>query len=117
MLDWAFAGFPPKGPAGFAPHGMTSTMSTGLGPRDQYIDLLKGNIFLFLVGRFCPLLHIVFWFDLSEFQVQTSSDSSLSDQQPPAKKKYVLKNKANASLNTYSRGQVCFHQAFTPHCN
>ncbi|KAM7405121.1 hypothetical protein PAMP_012406 [Pampus punctatissimus] len=32
-----------------------------------------------------------------------SSDSSLSNYQPPAKRKYVFKNKANATIITYSR--------------
>ncbi|TKS76847.1 DNA (cytosine-5)-methyltransferase 3B [Collichthys lucidus] len=37
-------------------------------------------------------------------QSQDSSDSSaLSDYQPPAKRKYVFKNKANAAVVTYSR--------------
>uniref|UniRef100_A0A8C4I9C1 DNA (cytosine-5-)-methyltransferase n=1 Tax=Dicentrarchus labrax TaxID=13489 RepID=A0A8C4I9C1_DICLA len=43
---------------------------------------------------------------------QDSSDSSaLSDCQPPAKRKYVLKNKAAAHAITYSRG-LCY---FCPH--
>lgn len=117
MLEWAFTGFPPKGPAGFAPLGMKSTMSTCLGYLDHYINLLKGRVFLYLALLFCPLIHILFWFDISESQLQTSSDSSVSDQQPPAKRKYVLKNKATVPLNTYSRGLVCFYQVFTPHSN
>nr|XP_046252221.1 DNA (cytosine-5-)-methyltransferase 3 beta, duplicate a isoform X2 [Scatophagus argus] len=34
------------------------------------------------------------------------SDSALSDYQPPAKRKYVLKNKANASVITYKRESI-----------
>ncbi|XP_070765977.1 DNA (cytosine-5-)-methyltransferase 3 beta, duplicate a [Enoplosus armatus] len=34
---------------------------------------------------------------------QDSSDSALSDYQPPAKRKYVFKNKANAPVITYNR--------------
>lgn len=60
---------------------------------------------------YCHLLHVIFWFDLSEPQLQTFTDSSLSDQQPPAKRKYVLKNKANATQNTYTRGRVCLFLA------
>lgn len=33
-----------------------------------------------------------------------SSDTALSDYQPPAKRKYVLKNKAPASAAYYNRG-------------
>ncbi len=33
-----------------------------------------------------------------------SSDSALSDYQPPAKRKYVFKNKANAHVITCNRG-------------
>lgn len=40
-----------------------------------------------------------------------SSDSALSDYQPPAKRKYVFKNKANAPVITYSKG-LCY---FCPH--
>ncbi|TKS76826.1 DNA (cytosine-5)-methyltransferase 3B [Collichthys lucidus] len=40
-------------------------------------------------------------------QSQDSSDSSaLSDYQPPAKRKYVFKNKANAAVVTYSRERI-----------
>lgn len=39
---------------------------------------------------------------------QQSSDSSLSDYQPPVKRKYVLKNKANASFIAYNRGVFYF---------
>lgn len=60
-------------------------------------------------AKFSSLLsHHFFWFDLSEAPLQTSSDSSLSDQQPPAKRKYVLKNKAHTVVNTYNRGRFFF---------
>uniref|UniRef100_H3C4X8 DNA (cytosine-5-)-methyltransferase n=1 Tax=Tetraodon nigroviridis TaxID=99883 RepID=H3C4X8_TETNG len=43
-----------------------------------------------------------------------SSDSGLSDYQPPAKRK-VVKNKCRASSSTYSKGQVWFSSwSFTP---
>ncbi|XP_044066690.1 DNA (cytosine-5-)-methyltransferase 3 beta, duplicate a isoform X2 [Siniperca chuatsi] len=35
-----------------------------------------------------------------------SSDSALSDYQPPAKRKYVIKNKANAPVITYNRESI-----------
>lgn len=46
-----------------------------------------------------------------------SSDSGLSDYQPPAKRKYVLKNKANASVVTYNKGLFYFCQHLVPRHN
>ncbi|KAL6119361.1 uncharacterized protein ACO6RY_03947 [Pungitius sinensis] len=37
---------------------------------------------------------------------QDSSDSAMSDNQPPAKRKYVHKNKANTPVITYNKGSI-----------
>lgn len=57
-----------------------------------------------------PLLIFVFPIlqDAAAAVHHSSSDSALSDYQPPAKRKYVLKNKANASAATFSRGLFHF---------
>ncbi|XP_074537363.1 DNA (cytosine-5-)-methyltransferase 3 beta, duplicate a [Halichoeres trimaculatus] len=65
MLDWAFGGFLPTGPAGFAP------------PDSALYD-----------GH------------------RDSSDSTLSDYQPPAKRKYVFKNRANAAAIAFNRESI-----------
>ncbi|XP_058246542.1 DNA (cytosine-5-)-methyltransferase 3 beta, duplicate a isoform X2 [Hemibagrus wyckioides] len=65
MLDWAFGGFQPTGPEGFAP-------DTNVSPVNQ-----KGN----------------------------TSDSSVSDYQPPAKRKYVHKARTSTAQE-YTREQM-----------
>ncbi|XP_072537918.1 DNA (cytosine-5-)-methyltransferase 3 beta, duplicate a isoform X2 [Salminus brasiliensis] len=67
MLNWAFEGFQPTGPAGFA-------------PPDSY--------------------------DSSANQKTESSDSSVSDYQPPAKKKYVHRGRPSTTVQDYSRDQM-----------
>ncbi|XP_068598946.1 DNA (cytosine-5)-methyltransferase 3A-like [Brachionichthys hirsutus] len=62
MLDWAFEGFLPTGPEGFAPPDAAASHG--------------------------------------------SSDSSLSDYQPPAKRKYVIKSKASASAVACNRESI-----------
>uniref|UniRef100_UPI0037E7674B DNA (cytosine-5-)-methyltransferase 3 beta, duplicate a n=1 Tax=Semicossyphus pulcher TaxID=241346 RepID=UPI0037E7674B len=65
MLEWAFEGFLPTGPDGYAPPDSA--------PRNGHRD---------------------------------SSDSTLSDYQPPAKRKYVCKNKANSFAISYDRESI-----------
>ncbi|KAI4884077.1 hypothetical protein NFI96_030674 [Prochilodus magdalenae] len=70
MLDWAFGGFQPSGPEGFAPPGS---------------------------------------YDSSSNQKTESSDSSVSDYQPPAKRKYVQRGRpsnTHAITQEYSRGTI-----------
>ncbi|XP_034551862.1 DNA (cytosine-5-)-methyltransferase 3 beta, duplicate a isoform X2 [Notolabrus celidotus] len=64
MLDWAFEGFLPTGPAGFVPPDSA--------PQSQ----------------------------------QESSDSALSDYQPPAKRKYVFKNRTTGPPIVYNRESI-----------
>ncbi|XP_076859796.1 DNA (cytosine-5-)-methyltransferase 3 beta, duplicate a isoform X2 [Brachyhypopomus gauderio] len=66
MLDWAFGGFQPTGPSGFAPPNS---------------------------------------YDSSSNQKPESSDSSMSDYQPPAKKKFVQKGRMSMTQE-YSRDQM-----------
>lgn len=110
MLDWAFTGFPPKGSEGFAPIGTWTSVSICLCHHDHSINFTRMQSFPLC----CRVVFVIFsssfffWFDLSEAPLQTSSDSSLSDQQPPAKRKYVLKNKAHTVVSTYNRGRFFF---------
>ncbi|KAL6458865.1 hypothetical protein MHYP_G00323370 [Metynnis hypsauchen] len=70
MLDWAFGGFQPSGPEGFA-------------PPDSYDSLAN--------------------------QKTESSDSSVSDYQPPAKRKYVHRGRPSNTTSTtqeYTREQM-----------
>lgn len=54
----------------------------------------------FILIQSCPLSDAI-------AAAHHSSDSGLSDYQPPAKK-LVLKNKSRASSSTYSKGEFCF---------
>ncbi|KAI5614004.1 DNA (cytosine-5-)-methyltransferase 3 beta, duplicate a isoform X1, partial [Silurus asotus] len=66
MMDWAFGGFQPTGPEGFA-------------PPDTYASSVNQKV--------------------------ESSDSSVSDYQPPAKRKYVHRGRASTAQE-YSREQM-----------
>lgn len=108
MLDWANEGFLPTGPDGFLHVGMctliypTCIMCCVFNTEHIRTFFLNDWFYSLFFLESKPLISCS---DLlgSAAHLETS-DSALSDYQPPAKRKYVSKNKANVAAITNNKG-------------